>query len=58
MTVINIIFTMFLVLLTVGLSVGYACADLSRYSYGYYYYSGMCMIHNIIITILLLITNL
>ena len=30
---------MFLVLLTIGLSVGYACADSSNY----YYYYGKCM---------------
>ena len=42
LTLINIIFTMFLVLLTVGLSVGFACANPSNYAY-YYSYYGKCM---------------
>ena len=37
LTLINIIFTMFLVILTVGLSVGFACANPSNYAYSYYY---------------------
>ena len=41
LTVINIIFTMFLVMLTVGLSIGFACANPVNYGY---YYSGECMI--------------
>ena len=38
LTLINIIFTMFLVILTVGLSVGFACANPSNYAYYYSYY--------------------
>ena len=53
MTVINIIFTMLLVLLVVGLSVGFACANPSNYAYySYYYYSGTCMILVVLIFII------
>ena len=36
LTVVNIIFTMVLTILIVGLSVGLACADPQRAYYGYY----------------------